>query len=784
MRKAINKAYRVFSSLKFGGVILIALALGAAAATFVEAFYGAGVARNYFYGALWYECLLALAALNLVLVFARAKKGAVFLFHLSFVLILTGAGITRYFGLDGTLILAQGQTSRIVSAGSSEQFLLPFDVKLENFKVIYYEASDFASDYSSLVRITDADKSSSHEILINKPLNYRGYKFFQSSFTEGEVTLGVAKDPGIYATYLGYATLFLFLALALANKNSRLRKLLRQINKQAAALVLIGVLPASHHPLFALDPSSKDFAALAKSFGALSVQMPSGNIQTLNSLNAEILRKLNGQKSVQGLGADAIILGVLLKAPGVKDLALIKVASVRVREMLGGGSKRALGERKLFSFAELASNKELLQAMQGAQKTPPQKRSTYENELLKINERLNIFYLIGTGYFFKIFKLGAGESAKWGNFKDFWQEEQGADLRRRVKDLLDLSFTQDYARAAVALEQIAHYQELQGGALGRFQTALELFYNKIDAFSRLTWLYLALGAFFLVYGLSGVFWQQTNGLTYAFGSGLFLAFLAVHFAAIVARGAISGFAPLSNTYESIVYIAFWTAAGGLIFRKSALAMAGASLMAGVFMFVAHLNAIDPTITNLVPVLRSLWLSLHVGVITASYGFFGISFFLGFINLCLFAAGAHRTRTRARQMLHLNRINEAAVILGLSLLVVGNFLGAVWANESWGRYWGWDPKETWSYISIIIYAIILHLRLAGLGSLYVFSLASFLAFASILMTYFGVNFYLAGLHSYAKAGDFNIPGAIYYAAIFVTIVWILSYLGFKKSSKPL
>lgn len=239
------------------------------------------------------------------------------------------------------------------------------------------------------------------------------------------------------------------------------------------------------------------------------------------------------------------------------------------------------------------------------------------------------------------------------------------------------------------------------------------------------------------------------------------------------RWVVSGHAPWSDTYESLLYIS-WSAvfAAVIFFRKSLLALSAGVIVAAIFMFTAHLTSIDPQITNLVPVLKSYWLTIHVSILTASYGFFGLGAILGFMSLIMFIFRKNRPHID-NTIKHITAINEIALIIGLAAIVVGNFLGGVWANESWGgRYWGgWDPKETWSYVAIVTYTIVVHLRFVKiLNTPFVFSAAALLAFSTILMTYFGVNFYLSGMHSYATGDPVPIPMWVYYvtAGVFVTI----------------
>jgi len=223
----------------------------------------------------------------------------------------------------------------------------------------------------------------------------------------------------------------------------------------------------------------------------------------------------------------------------------------------------------------------------------------------------------------------------------------------------------------------------------------------------------------------------------------------------------------------------------VFFRKSLLVLSATIIIAGIFMFTAHLSNINPQMTTLVPVLKSYWLTIHVSIITASYGFLGLGAVLGYIVLLLFIVRNPDRRPHIDAAIYrLVAVDEAALIIGLSLLTIGNFIGGVWANESWGRYWGWDPKETWAYVSIVAYTFVLHLRLIPrLNRPYVLAMASFLAFASVLMTYFGVNFYLSGMHSYATGDPVPIPTWVYwvsgFAAATILAAWPKRGLGRLK-----
>ena len=266
---------------------------------------------------------------------------------------------------------------------------------------------------------------------------------------------------------------------------------------------------------------------------------------------------------------------------------------------------------------------------------------------------------------------------------------------------------------------------------------------------------------------------------------LIISLFILHTLGLVARGFIAGHAPWSDAYESMIFVAWATVGIGLAFgRKSDLTIAATSFVASMILMIAHWSWMDPEIANLVPVLDSYWLMIHVSVIVGSYGPLTLGMILGIVSLFLILITNEKNKKKiGLNLKELTIINELTITVGLIMLTIGNFLGGQWANESWGRYWGWDPKETWALISIMIYAFILHMRLIpGLRSKWIFNLMSIIAYASILMTYFGVNFYLSGLHSYASGDKVITPDFVYYSSVFVFILGFASYFKYQKYFK--
>ena len=306
----------------------------------------------------------------------------------------------------------------------------------------------------------------------------------------------------------------------------------------------------------------------------------------------------------------------------------------------------------------------------------------------------------------------------------------------------------------------------------------EIYYNRLGLFDKLSFVYMTIGFILLILAFISIVKPNLNLKVISRLVVLMLVLtLIAHTFGLALRWYIAEHAPWSNAYESILYIAWATAVAGFVFAKrSKLAFAATSILAGIFLLVAYISSLNPQITNLVPVLKSYWLMIHVAVITASYGFLGLGALLGMFNLILMIVnGKNESNSIKRAIKELTIITEITLLIGLALVTVGNFLGGVWANESWGRYWGWDPKETWAAVTILVYAAVVHLRfIPKLNSIYAFNVAAVLAYFSVIMTYFGVNYYLSGMHSYAAGDPVPIPTWVYFAVTSVFILIVVSY----------
>ena len=778
----------ILRSYKTTLIILTVLALGAGVATFLENDFGTAFARYYVYDALWYEALLSFCALNLALVLYKTKMilhVSRFTFHAAFILILIGSGLTRYFGVDGVMKIREGSsTNTIFSTDKNSDITLPFFVHLKDFELERYYGSKAPSAYNSNVRIIDGNETMDAHIYMNHTLTYKGYKFFQTFYDPDEkgTILSVTKDAGVEVTYVGYALLFLGLILNLLDSKSHFRKLIAEV-KNSSLLVLFILLVQT--PLWCESEYMKNYLnehqsksqEVSDAFGKLVVQSRMGRMKPFDTLSQEVLYKISGTSSLYEMTPTQIALGMLSHPTLWKKLPMIQTKTPKLREFVGVSK-----EQKLLSFEDFFTGHryKLEEEVKKALSLKPSQRGTFENDVIKVDERLSIAFMLYQGVLFKIFPLIGDEHHAWVAFEQLImqvKDEEAKEVQEASVLFAEALFERNYDKALLYVKTFSTFQSQYGADImpSSAHIEVEILYNKLMVFERLTLAYVLLGLVLLSVAFGRIFAPKFFTCRLDYPLFLIVATLfMIHTAGLALRWYVSAHAPLSDTYESIVYIAWSCLLFCMLFlRRSLFALSGSVMMAGIFMFVAHLGHIDPEITNLVPVLKSFWLSVHVSIITASYGFLALGCALGFFTLILFTLKP--SAQTIMSIKHLSTINEITLILGLTLLVIGNFLGGIWANESWGRYWGWDPKETWAYISILVYTIILHIRLVRqIYSHYWFAVLSLLGFASILMTYFGVNFYLAGMHSYATGDPVPIPDWVYVCSFVVALLILISY----------
>ncbi len=677
---------------------------------------------------------------------------------------------------------------RVTLSYGAKVIKLPFAIKLDDFELERYPGSMSPASYSSYVEVIDKEKgvNMKYHIFMNHVLDYRGFRFFQSSYDMDEKgsVLSVNHDPGTSITYIGYLLLtigFIWSFLSAKGRFQILRKKLQKIQNQKRALVssilmlfaLFGTTPsfASSNLGEGVDAQSlKKIRAIDKvhseEFGKLVVQDSGGRMKPVDTLAIEVLSKISRKNSILGLNHNQIFLGMTVFPQIYQNLKMIKVSHPAIIKQLGlkKGDKYA-------SFNDFFDNGnyKLVSDVQKASRKKSSQRNQYDKELIKVDERLNVEYMIFQGLLLKIFPLQNDKNNKWYSpieaIKKFPPEQSKLTLALIKNYFLAIEEgikSGSWARANKGLDAIKGYQALYGKEVipSKERIEMEIEYNKLNIFNSIIPIYLLAGLILLILAFINIV-KPKFSLKGSVRVGLIVLIItfALHTFGLGLRWYVAQHAPWSNAYESILYIAWATALAGFVFAKrSPITLAATSILAGIFLFVAHLNWLDPQITNLVPVLQSYWLMIHVAVITASYGFLALGALLGMFVMVLFIIrGKNGNPNIDLAIKELTAINEMGLLIGLGLVTVGNFLGGVWANESWGRYWGWDPKETWAAVTILVYAVVVHMRfIPKLKGIFAFNVASILAYSSVIMTYFGVNYYLSGMHSYAAGDPVPIP----------------------------
>jgi cytochrome c-type biogenesis protein CcsB len=667
---------------------------------------------------------------------------------------------------------------------------LPFSLKLNEFMVERYPGSNSPSGFRSRVTLIDQHNNTElpYDIYMNHILKYRGYRFYQSSYDPDELgtVLSVNHDPaGMYTTYTGYGLLFLFIILSLLNRKSFFRTVTpghwssryRKTASMVALLLLTSVAPLKSQNLV-IDRKAAD------SFGSVLAQDQKGRTKPLYTISSDILRKISRENSLDGLSPMQVYLGCSLDFYHWQNVPLIKVSNEELRKELSlKGEKAAFSD--IVTFGEAGGYK-LESLVEKAYSKPESERTKFDKEVIKVDERVNICYMMSRGDFMRIFPM-RDNTDHWGQAGEASRKGISSDDSLFVLSVVPMwvqavtSVGRQVAAPDEFISALRQYQRTHAGyeLPSEGKVKAELFYYKAKIFEKLFPFYATLGLIMIITIIAMIIrGRQLKGVFLMIIAGLIALGFLFHTLGLGIRWYISGHSPMSNGYESMLFISWVTLLAGLIFsRKSLLTLAATSVLGGLTLMVAHLSFMDPEITNLVPVLRSYWLTLHVSVITGSYGFLGLGAILGLVVLVMMLFIRDDSRERISAVIdELTVINYRTLTLGLYFLTIGTFLGAIWANESWGRYWGWDPKETWSLITVIVYTLVTHSRMIpGMKDTYTFNLLSLVAFSSVLMTYFGVNYYLSGLHSYAAGDPVPVPVFVYVAVgVLVTLAFAAGF----------
>ena len=693
----------------------------------------------------------------------------------------------------------------------------PFSVKLNDFQLEKYPGSESAASYASEVTVIEPDESFDYRIFMNHILDHKGYKLFQSSYDlsgEKEQThLSVNHDFwGTLITYIGYSLLYFGMISILFAPGTRfdsLKKTLKKIKKKKAALTLFiglfisfsGNTQAQESHLSKISDQKIDSVLKANlvdlkhadEFNTLIIQDVGGRMKPAHTFASELVRKVSQDEYFNGMEPSQVFLSIIENSKLWFNVPFIYLeeGNTEIREIIGVDED--VTHAALADFYEGTQSK-ISDYVLEAQKKNVQNK--FEKDVIKIDRRIYLFSQALSLSVLRIYPKLNDENNKWVSYpegsranyigKDSLFVRQSLPIYIRL--LQDAKRTNNYTEADKLLAGIKKFQQKYGVEVypNKEKIALEITYNKLQIFKKLAKYYGYVSVFLIFFVILQIFNDKkwiANVVKVLIGITILL--FSLHILGLLSRWYISGNAPWSNAYESIIYVAWATMLFGLAFgRKSSLTIAATTFLTAVILAFAHQNWLDPEIANLQPVLNSWWLLVHVSIIVASYGPFSLGMILGIVALFLTIFTTEKNKKKMDlNIKEITTINEMAITIGLIMLTIGNFLGGMWANESWGRYWGWDPKETWALVSIMVYAFVLHMRLIpGLRSRYTFNLWSILAYGAIMMTYFGVNFYLSGLHSYASGDQVITPNSVFYSVSFIGILGVFAWFKHRKFYK--
>jgi cytochrome c-type biogenesis protein CcsB len=630
---------------------------------------------------------------------------------------------------------------------------------------------------------------------MNNILDYKGFRFFQSSYDNDEkgTILSVNHDEaGTFMTYAGYILLFGGMFVTLFWKGTRFSILKQQLSAIAdkKKVLTIIVLLAAIHP--AMSQSKMIDQQHADKFGYLPVQNFDGRIEPANTLALEILRKLYRHDNFYKMDANQFLLDITTNPVEWLTVPLIKVNARGGEALLKQTKANKDGYTSVINLLVFDKSEEAHFLLEEEYKTSFAKKAAdqdnYDKEVIELNDKMEVAQGVLNGTYLRILPIAGDMNNTWTAVNVLGSPKTPAE--EMVFAYYEAVKSGDWVKADASLQAIKQYQLTVAKNIMPAEAKInwEVRYNQWNLFLKLMIFYSIVGGFLLIMSFVRLFSKAklVRSIINTLIASLIIAAL-LQTMGIAVRWYISGHAPWSNGYEAVMFISLIGLAAGLFLYKNSNSFipAGGALIAVIMMGFAHGGAqMNPQITPLVPVLKSYWLMVHVAIITASYGFFGLCALLGmFVMLMNIVNNKKRKALIEPSIRELTIVNELSMTIGLFLLTVGTFLGGVWANESWGRYWSWDPKETWAFISVIVYAFVLHVRLIpGMQGKLFYNFLSLIAFSTVIMTYFGVNYYLSGLHSYAKGDPMPIPAWIYITIVVVTIVSVAAFIRKKKLSK--
>ena len=747
-------------------ILYILVLVCMAAATIVEKSQGTDYAHAHYYGAWWFILIWAvLAALGAFYIIKRKVKCASTLaLHLSFIIILLGALLTHVSAKRGMIHLRIGQPTDTYMAQDEEQGMkeekLPFSLCLQKFEAKMHDGTNAVADYSSKFTVIDGDDKSEGEVSMNNIYSHRSYRLYQSSYDEdgkGSV-LAINADPyGIPVTYTGYALLFISLVWMLFDPKGGYRKLLKSPLLKKGALMTALILSMGNIQTLHAESATGNLqnAVLpketAEKFGELHI-LYNDRICPVQTFALDFCKKIYGARSYQGLTAEQVLSGWIFYGNTWANEPFIKIKS--------GEMKTAMN---LPDYASLNTffNREMggYTIGQYVQEYYNGQQDKFHQQAADIDGKIQIIMELREGISLKVLPYTFTKNVKATKDHSFIKagtttwfspvdklpqavEHQHALYIRNVFSLLNGDVKAgNISRVNEFFVKMKKYQEVSSG--NSLPTATQYKAERINnAFPFATILFMAnltlgfIALFYTIYRMTKK--REIKALNIALPILLGVSFLALTFG-LALRWIISGNIPMSNGYESMLTVAWFVMLISILMQlRIRIVMVFGFLISGFFLLVSHINQMDPAIGQMMPVLNSPLLSIHVSIIMMSYALLSLTFICGIMGICL--------RSHGEELQALSRI---FLYPALTTMGFGIFIGAIWANVSWGNYWSWDSKETWALITFMIYAVVVHTQsLPVFRKPLVYHIYITLAFLSIAMTYFGVNYFLTGMHSYA------------------------------------
>ena len=689
-----------------------------------------------------------------------------------------------------------------------------FQVFCKDFKLDKYPGSESPSSFSSELTVIDQKRKvkMDRKVFMNNVMDYDGFRFFQSSYeldnpstpeNEEGTKLSVNHDWwGTNITYLGYLLMSIGMLMSLFAPVGRFRELNDKMNKlkikRANLSMLLFLLGISASTLTAQEnhqhanPAAKIFRVMSEEhsekLASLLVQDYEGRISPMHTLCDQLLRKIHRANTYKNYNAVQTIMSIQMYPQYWMTQKIVQVPS-NLREPLKLGEYASIMELidpQTQQFKWLKEYKIAFQRLES-------QRNEFDKKLIKLNEKFEVIQGVVMWKYLRVVPKKGDANNTW--YIPFQVDTTASlEVLNYIASLDKCAKKNKFNEADAALLKIKNHQRKVSSTVvpSESNVSMEISYNKMEIFKHSYQMLLSLGFLLLIVSFIGIFQAKNERFAHIqkWMNRIVIGLMVVVFLYLAAglgmRWSISGHAPWSNGYEAVVFIAWVTMIAGFSFtRKNIVILAGTAILASLMIFVTELSLFDPEITPLVPVLKSYWLKIHVAIITGSYGFLGLAAILGLLNLILYIV--RNEKNKAIVTININEltyVSEMTMTIGLFMLTIGTFLGGIWANESWGRYWGWDPKETWALVSVLVYAVILHLRfIPKLNGKFLFNVMSFWGYSAILFTFFGVNFMLVGLHSYANGdGIGKFPSWLSWTILFFVLLTTVAALRNKSMER--